>query len=51
MPFFSLIGVSQENAEAGKQYNFLKKEGYTQCYNYEGLQSKDKESRERPSNR
>ena len=31
MPVFSLTSASQENAEAGKQYNFLT-EGYTQCY-------------------
>jgi len=32
MPVFSLTGANQENAEAGKWYNFLLEEYYTQCY-------------------
>ena len=32
MPVSSLTGARQENAEVGKQYNFLTVEDYTQCY-------------------
>ena len=32
MLVFSLIGACQENAEAGKWYNVLTEEDYTQCY-------------------
>jgi len=46
MLVFLLTGASQENAEAGKRYNFLTEEDlYTELY--EGSQSKDKESREK----
>ena len=31
-PVFSLTGANQENAEAGKRYNFLPEEYDTQCY-------------------
>jgi len=32
LPVFWLTGASQENAEAGKWYNFLTEDKYTQCY-------------------
>ena len=32
MLVFRLTGASQENAAAGKRYNFLTAENYTQCY-------------------
>jgi len=47
---FSLTGASQENAEAGKQYNFLTEEDYTQCY-MKGYRTRIKNLEKRPSNR
>ena len=50
MPVFSLAGTSEENAKAGKRYNFLTKEGYTQCY-MKDYRARIKNLEKRPSDR
>ena len=50
MLVFSFTGACQENADVGKQYNFLMEKDYTLCY-MKGHRARIKNLEKRSSNR